>query len=91
MQCLKCGSKIPSTDVFCQSCLENMAAFPVRSDAVVQLPVRPAVEVEKSSRKKKSYADYVRTLRRLIKALCIAVAILTLLVCALCALLYHTL
>ena len=89
MQCLKCGVEIPSTDVFCKTCLGKMAAYPVKADAVVQIPVRPATEAEKPSRKKKSYADYVRTLRRLIKALCVMVAILTLLVCLMGALLYH--
>ena len=89
VQCLKCGNNIASTDVFCKACLGKMEAFPVRADAVVQIPVRPDIVTEKPSRKKKSYADYVRTLRRLIKALCVAVAILTLLVCLMGAMLYH--
>ena len=89
VQGLKCGSEIPSTNVFCKACLGKMESHPVRVDAVVQIPVRPAITAEKPSRKKKSYADYVRTLRRLIKALCVVVAILTLLVCLMGAMLYH--
>lgn len=89
MQCLKCGNNIPATDVFCKACLGKMEAYPVRADAVVQIPVRPAAVDEKPSRKRRSYADYVRTLRRLIKALCVVVAILTLLVCLMGAMLYQ--
>lgn len=92
MYCLKCGSEVRSPDVFCQECLADMAACPVRSDAVIQLPNRPAMAVEKTPRKKKqTYADYVRTLRKLIRWLCGLAAVLTLLVCLLGYLLFQQL
>ena len=92
MYCLKCGCETQANNVFCNACLEDMATCPVRSDAVIQLPNRPAPAVEKAPRKKKqSYADYVRTLRKLIRWLCVAVAMLTLLVCLLGWLLFQQL
>lgn len=89
MYCLKCGCEISEPEVFCKKCLSSMRNFPVRPDAVIHIPERPAPPVEKPQKKKKSYADYVRTLRRTIKTLCIILVVLTLLVCGLCALVYH--
>ena len=92
MYCLKCGNAIRSPEVFCPECLADMDTCPVRADAVIQIPNRPAPVVEKASRKKKqNYADYIRVLRRLIRWLCVAVAALTLLVCLLGFLLFQQL
>lgn len=92
MYCLKCGCDTSAGNVFCDACLAEMATCPVRTDAVIQLPNRPAPVVEKTPRKKKQhYADYIRVLRRLIRWLCVVVAALTLLVCLLGFLLFQQL
>lgn len=92
MYCLKCGCETRPDNVFCDHCLADMATCPVRADAVIHLPDRPALAVERSPRKKKkAYADYVRSLRRLIRCLCWVVAVLVLLVGVLGYLLYQEL
>lgn len=41
MQCMKCGREIPVGQVFCEECLAEMAAYPVKPGTVVTLPNRP--------------------------------------------------
>ncbi len=41
MQCMKCGRDISAGQVFCESCLEEMARYPVRPGTPVHLPDRP--------------------------------------------------
>ena len=92
MHCLKCGVEIQPPEVFCQDCQASMAQAPVRPDAVVYIPDRPAIVVEKPQKKKKQiYADYIRTLRRSIRWLTGAVITLVLLVCLLGFMLYQQL
>ena len=91
MNCLKCGVEIQSPDVFCKACLGKMQANPVRPDAVIHIPVRPALPVEKPEKKKRGFADYTRSLRRTIKVLCVIITIMTLLICLLCTALYRQL
>ncbi len=43
MQCLKCGRRIEDGQVFCADCLQVMEATPVKSDAAVVIPNRPAL------------------------------------------------
>lgn len=40
MNCLKCGREIPAQQVFCESCLKEMAGQPVKPGTLVLLPVR---------------------------------------------------
>lgn len=47
MHCLKCGRKIPDNDSFCDTCLEDMAKYPIQPGTVVKLPTRPATAVSK--------------------------------------------
>ena len=47
MHCMKCGKETKGVQAFCDSCLAIMSTKPVRPDAVVQLPVRPAAQVKK--------------------------------------------
>lgn len=47
MHCLKCGQKIPDHDAFCDTCLEDMAKYPIQPGTVVKLPNRPATAVSK--------------------------------------------
>lgn len=37
MNCMKCGRDIPGGS-FCESCLADMQRYPIKPDAVVQLP-----------------------------------------------------
>ena len=47
MGCMKCGNKLGSSQVFCDDCLEKMKNSPVKPNAVVILPNRPAAPVTK--------------------------------------------
>ena len=51
MQCMKCGTNIEGTTVFCDSCLENMEQRPVKPNVPVNLPNRK-MEEKKTSPKK---------------------------------------
>lgn len=42
MSCMKCGRDVYSDQVFCESCLEDMARYPVNPDTPVVLPKRTA-------------------------------------------------
>jgi hypothetical protein len=54
MGCLKCGKETGVSSVFCDYCLLNMAAYPVKPDIAVQLPQRNEdTEEKKPVRKKK--------------------------------------
>ena len=62
MNCLKCGKDTKGEQVFCDTCLEHMDAYPVRSDAPIHLPNRittPAVAKKAPSRKKALPAEEV--------------------------------
>lgn len=48
MQCMKCGREIPAGQVFCEECLAEMEAYPVKPGTVVTLPPRT---VQPSTRK----------------------------------------
>lgn len=54
MFCLKCGKETKGEQVFCDSCLQVMDAYPVRSDAPIHLPNRtePQPPKKASSRKR---------------------------------------
>ena len=49
MNCMKCGTEIKGSGVFCEDCLAIMDKYPVKPNITVQFPVRP---VTPSSRKK---------------------------------------
>lgn len=38
MNCMKCGKEISGSGVFCESCLQVMAQYPVKPSAAVPLP-----------------------------------------------------
>lgn len=52
MPCIKCRRKLEDGQVFCASCLEDMAAYPVKPGTPIQLPPRLPVLPSKSRRKK---------------------------------------
>ena len=52
MKCMKCGTTIPSGQVFCDNCLENMAKHPVKPGTPIQLPNRATSPAAKPSHKR---------------------------------------
>ena len=89
MYCLKCGSDTQQDNVFCNTCLEDMKTCPVRSDATIHLPERPAPEIEKKQKKVRTPADQIRTLKKVIRFLLIVLLLMSLLAAVLGFLLHH--
>lgn len=75
MNCMKCGSEIPDTQVFCDSCLDVMANYPVKPGTPVHLP-RRAPRVEKKHSRKIPPAEVIRQQRRVIRWLLLTVVVL---------------
>lgn len=91
MNCLKCGKEVGSSRVFCDDCLLSMDSYPIEPGTPVhihQRTPRPEKPVRRSST---GYADTVRSLRKVIRWLCVALAGLTFIVCVLCGCLYYAL
>ena len=40
MSCLKCGREVTGSQVFCDSCLDTMAQYPITAGVAVHLPSR---------------------------------------------------
>lgn len=77
MKCMKCGVTIPSGQVFCESCLTDMAQHPVRQDAPLLLPRREKQLAGKRNKKKvRKPEEQVTVLRRVISALLMTVLVL---------------
>ena len=88
MSCLKCGKETKDNKVFCDSCLSAMADYPVKPDAVITLPRRPAETEIKPVRKRpmqpeEQLAIMHKRVRRLIAALSAVTVLLALSVAAL--------
>lgn len=49
MYCMKCGRDIEEGQVFCTSCLEVMAKYPVKPGIAIQLPGRKETPVLKKT------------------------------------------
>lgn len=73
MNCMKCGSTITGSGVFCQECLADMEKYPVKPNITVQLPVRSTVPaVKKKSRHKYiKPEDQIRHLKKVRNWLCV--------------------
>ena len=54
MNCLKCGRDTNSEQVFCNTCLQAMEAYPVRPDVPIHLPTRSASAGKKQPSRKKT-------------------------------------
>lgn len=89
MNCLKCGKEIPLGRVFCDGCQQDMDNFPVDPGTPVVIPPRPESRAEQR-RKRRGYADTIRTYQKLIRWLCAALAVTLLIVCVLAGCLYYT-
>ena len=81
MYCLKCGKDTKNEQVFCDACLENMLPYPVKPDAVVTLPHRETTATKKQSGRKRpqSPEEQVVHLRKLVRRLLLALAVMTVL------------
>ena len=67
MNCLKCGSEMKDSGVFCETCLADMANYPVKPNITVQIPRRPSAPVAKKKAKKSRFPrpeDHIRHLKR---------------------------
>lgn len=53
MFCLKCGKETAGEQVFCDSCLQVMDAYPVRSDTPIHLPNRAEPQPSKKTAHRK--------------------------------------
>ena len=54
MNCMKCGTQIPETQVFCDHCLSVMEQYPVKPGTHIHLPKRSGeTEAQKRPAKKK--------------------------------------
>ena len=71
MGCMKCGRDIPEDQVFCDSCLEVMARYPVKPETAVQLPhKKEAPGLKKTTVRRRpslSPEEQIRLLRRRIR------------------------
>lgn len=77
MKCMKCGVSIPSGQVFCEDCLADMAAHPVRPDAPLLLPRREKQTAAKRSKKRvRKPEEQVTVLRRTVAFLLMMVLVL---------------
>ena len=69
MGCMKCGKETGDGQVFCDSCLEVMAQYPVKPDIVVQLPPKRILSSDKKNARKKELSpkELLRKQQRLLK------------------------
>lgn len=94
MHCLKCGKDTGISNVFCDSCLEKMTAYPVKPDTAIQLPPRAASPAEKKPVRKKnkpSVAELLKVSRKRVLWLSVTVALLVVGLLISLSLLVHTL
>ena len=88
MNCMKCGREIALGQVFCKDCLADMATYPIKPDAPVNLPpqtVSTPSRRSKPARKTRKPEEQVMILRRVVMVLvlvllmvCVAFAVTTL-------------
>lgn len=77
MNCMRCGTEINDSQVFCDRCLADMKRYPVKPEAKVQLPNRPAQEAVKKPQQHKrvlTAQEKLRRYRELTKWLTLALA-----------------
>lgn len=94
MRCLKCGKDIPNGTVFCDSCLEEAKAYPVKPGTPIKLSFRddpPATRQVATPRQTQSPAEQNLRLRRSVRRLRILATLLSVLLLATAGLLLHTL
>ena len=94
MLCLKCGKETKDGQVFCDQCLSQMDAYPVKPEIHIQLPSRPAkIPPKKAGRKKHALSpeEQVVCLKARVRRLIAATVLLALMLCATAGVLLYTL
>ena len=86
MQCMKCGRDTEADQVFCESCREIMAKYPVKPGIVVQIPHRTEQSQKKQPVRRKvtlSPEEQIKRLRRTVAKLILLIVLLVGVVAAL--------
>lgn len=91
MFCMKCGREVPSGQVFCDSCLETMARYPVKPGTAVHLPNRQTLKKPANRKRALTAEEQALLLKRTVKRLIVAIVILTIALCLTTASLLHSL
>lgn len=80
MHCLKCGKKTTNSQVFCDSCLQGMASYPIKPGTPIHLPhpAEPA-PVKKPRKRVLSPEEQLFHLRRQVRRLMLALSVVTVL------------
>ena len=78
MACLKCGKETTQNQVFCDHCLDTMAAFPVKPGTPVNLPMQKISDMPKkgAARRRLSQEELLSLMKKVNLGLLIAVAVL---------------
>lgn len=77
MKCMKCGTGIPSGQVFCEECLTDMEKHPVKPGTPVILPRRDKPTQQKRSRRRTlKPEELIAKLRRAVVWLMVLCAVL---------------
>ena len=93
LACLKCGATLADGQSFCENCRRDMAQYPVKPDTVVHIIPRPAEPEEKkhAGKEERAKKEPHAYLRSTIRWLTVTVGIMTIVICALAAILLETL
>ena len=76
MSCLKCGRETAEDNVFCEACLENMAAHPVKPGIRVTIPKRPKSEPAHPVVKTQTPEEIIEKLHKRIGLLVVLILVL---------------
>ena len=86
MNCLRCGRETSGQQVFCDTCLDDMARHPVKPDVAIYLPVRKPKELPRKQshrwRRERSAEETVVILRRRVRVLAVITGLLILMLAA---------
>ena len=91
MHCMKCGREIEEGHVFCGSCLEVAAKYPVKPGIAIQLPSKKEIPSSKKSHSKRRQAPSMEEkLLSLKKRMKVIVILWIITLCLLAATVYPT-
>lgn len=70
MNCIKCGREIADSQVFCDHCLDQMSAYPVKPGTPVYLPKRtPVAEKKRNAKPEEPPAQVISFQRKWLRRL----------------------
>lgn len=84
MNCMKCGKKTKDDHVFCDECLADMTAHPVKSGTVIQIPNRPsAAAIRRAAAQKRGVPleEQLEQMRKTVRYLLLTILALALALC----------